>query len=205
MAQQPKDKASIHFLALGDSYTIGESVEPDERWPHQLADRLSARGKSIDSVHIIATTGWRTDELMTAINHASLQPDWDLVGLLIGVNNQYQGRPLAQYRKEFPELLAKAIELADGDTGSVFVVSIPDYAFTPFGQTHEPNKISTELDVYNTINDSVATAWKVQYFNITPISRQGVADPKLVAKDNLHPSGEQYKRWAELILSKLDW
>ncbi|MCW5912336.1 MAG: SGNH/GDSL hydrolase family protein [Cyclobacteriaceae bacterium] len=185
------------YLALGDSYTIGESVSEAERWPHQLADRLK-----IPPPKIIATTGWRTDELKQAIEAAKLKPEYDLVSLLIGVNNQYQGKPIAVYEKEFEELLLASIMLAKGEKKNVFVVSIPDYGYTPFGKEKQ-EKISRELDEYNTINKRVAGKYGVTYFNITDISRKGLDDAALVASDGLHPSGKMYALWVEAMYKGL--
>lgn len=187
------------FLALGDSYTIGESVAENERWPVQLADSLAGRGISVESPQIIARTGWRTDELAKSIEEQQPDKDFDMVSLLIGVNNQFQGRSVESYEPEFEELLKTAIEHAGGDTSKVFVVSIPDYGFTPFGQSNQ-KKISKELDDYNEANQRITEAYGIDYYYITDISRQGFEDPELVADDNLHPSGKQYAQWVGLIL-----
>lgn len=187
----------LHYLALGDSYTIGEGVAERERYPVQLAESLRSRGIDVASPTIIARTGWRTDDLQQAIRRAELRSRYDLVSLLIGVNNQFQGRPQSVYRKEFRELLTTAIQLAGGDTSRVFVVSIPDYAYTPFGGGSA--RVSREIDEFNAINQAITADFGVRYFNITPISRQGLQQPELVARDGLHPSGEQYRRWVELI------
>jgi lysophospholipase L1-like esterase len=197
MSQQP-----IKYLALGDSYTIGESVTESERWPVQLAEALRKKGRNIETPKIIATTGWRTDNLGNAINIANLKPEYGLVSLLIGVNNQYQGKPIDQFRKEFEELLNVAIRLAQGKKENVFVVSIPDYGYTPFGKPNQP-KISKELDDYNSISKSITGKYGVKYFYITDISRKGLDDPALVASDGLHPSGKQYSHWVDLIVKGL--
>jgi len=186
------------FLALGDSYTIGESVSEEERWPNQLADKLK-----IERPRIIATTGWRTDDLKGAINSANLKDDYNLVSLLIGVNNQYQGKSSAQYEVEFEDLLKTAIQLAKGKSKNVFVVSIPDYGFTPFGKAKQET-ISLQLDEFNKINKRIAEKYKIRYFNITDISRKGLADPTLVAADGLHPSGKMYTQWVEVISKGLE-
>ena len=188
----------VRFLALGDSYTIGQSVQEAERWPHQLYDILDSSGCTLDELRIIAQTGWRTDNLAAAIDGANLTPGYSLVSLLIGVNNQYQQKPLKDYRTEFEELLKTAIYLAGGIKSSVLVLSIPDYAYTPFGQGN--TSISTEIDEYNAINKTITSAYGIKYFDITPISRQGLAEPELVAADGLHPSGEMYSRWVDHIL-----
>ena len=190
------------YLALGDSYTIGESVTEKERWPVQLADALRKNGWNIESPRIIATTGWRTDNLQNAIRIAKLQPEYDLVSLLIGVNNQYQGKPIEQFKKEFEELVKTAIELAQGHADRVFIVSIPDYGFTPFGQSKQ-EKISKELDAYNDTSRQIADRYAIRYIYITDITRKGLEDPSLVASDGLHPSGKAYAKFVERILPAL--
>lgn len=195
MVAQP---TPLSFLALGDSYTIGESVGEEERWPNQLAGALSKKGKKVLKPTIIATTGWRTDNLKDAILKANLKNEYDLVSLLIGVNNQYQGKPAEQYAIEFEELLKTAISLAKGKRKNVFVVSVPDYGFTPFGLPKKEG-ISKQIDVFNSINKSISEKYRVAYYNITDISRQGLADPSLVAPDGLHPSGKMYGLWVERI------
>ena len=192
-AQQP-----LRYLALGDSYTIGESVAENERWPNQLAAKLSDASRSVDKPTIIATTGWRTDDLKQAIDKAALSPEYDLVSLLIGVNNQYQNKPIGQYEIEFKELLNMAIKLAKGKKENVFVVSIPDYGFTPFGKPKQ-KRISRDIDAFNEANKKIAKKAGVRYFNITDLSRKGLAKPALVATDGLHPSGKQYSLWVERI------
>lgn len=193
---------SLSFLALGDSYTIGESVSKTARWPVQLHDSLVAKGYAVQMPHIIARTGWRTDELKAAINQQDVADNYDLVGLLIGVNNQYQGKTPASYEPEFKELLDMAITHAGGDRSRVFVISIPDYGYTPFGEKNQ-SKISRELDAYNAINQRITEMEGVKYYYITDISRQQISG--LVAKDGLHPSGKQYSLWIEHILKDLNF
>jgi lysophospholipase L1-like esterase len=195
-------QTSTKYLALGDSYTIGESVAEKERWPVQLAEALRKKGKSIEGPTIIATTGWRTDNLKNAIDIARVKEEYGMVSLLIGVNNQYQGKPVETFTKEFEELLNTAIRLAGGKKENVFVVSIPDYGYTPFGKPKQ-EKISKELDEYNNISRRIVEKYKVKYFYITDISRKGLEDPALVAEDGLHPSGKQYSQWVDLILKGL--
>ncbi len=185
--------AEIKFLALGDSYTIGESVAENERWPNQLANKLG-----ISKPLIIATTGWRTDNLENAISIAKLKGEYDLVSLLIGVNNQYQGKPIDEYSLEFEMLLNTSIRLAKGKKENVFVVSIPDYGFTPFGLKNK-DQISLEIDQFNEIAKKICYKVQVKYINITDISREGLSDPSLVAPDGLHPSGKMYSLWAKRI------
>jgi lysophospholipase L1-like esterase len=200
VAQQLKDP--IKFLALGDSYTIGESVKEEERWPEQLVTALRRKNYTIEKPRIIATTGWRTDDLLQAIEKASLKPEYNLVSLLIGVNNQYQGKSAKDYDHEFKNLLQTAIQLAGGKKENVFVVSIPDYGFTPFGKPKQ-QEISKSLDEFNAINKTIAETAGVQYVNITDISRMGLKRPDLVADDSLHPSGKMYKLWVERILAAI--
>ncbi|WP_088125142.1 SGNH/GDSL hydrolase family protein [Roseivirga misakiensis] len=198
MAQNQKPKT---FLALGDSYTIGESVSEDERWPVQLAKRLTDdHGIAVESPKIIAKTGWRTDDLKKAIvDDFSLSNSYDMVSLLIGVNNQYQDRPIVDFETDFEKLIKTAIELANGNREHVFVVSIPDYGKTPFGKQKE-DEIRKEIDLYNKIGRRISKRYKVKYFNITPISRKAKKRPELVAKDELHPSGIMYTEWVDSII-----
>jgi lysophospholipase L1-like esterase len=205
-AQTLTVQSPVRFLALGDSYTIGQSVSVNQRWPIQLRDSLAVRGIVTDTMRIIATTGWRTDNLINAITNQHLQQQhYNLVSLLIGVNNQYQGVPVSQYKIEFPQLLDSAIRYAGGDTSHVFVVSIPDYAYTPYGQSSGSQaQISQEIDQYNVINKHVADSFHIRYFDITPISRLGISQPNLVASDGLHPSGIQYGEWVKLMLQYID-
>ena len=187
------------YLALGDSYTIGESVAESERWPVQLAAKLTEKGISMADPKIIATTGWRTDQLKAAIeNDKELAERYDMVSLLIGVNNQYQGRSVDSFAPEFEELLQMAIRLAGGDAKNVFVVSIPDYGKTPFGAEKEA-QIEEELDTYNKVSKQICKQYKVKYFNITPGSRRAKVEPDLIAKDKLHPSGKMYKEWVDMV------
>ncbi|WP_462319547.1 GDSL-type esterase/lipase family protein [Marinilabilia sp.] len=194
---------SLRFLALGDSYTIGESVSESERWPVQLGQALQYRGVNVQEVRIIAQTGWRTDNLQNAISGATFTTDYDLVSLLIGVNNQYQGGSISTYETEFEELLQTAIDLAGGDKSKVMVVSIPDYAFTPFGDGS--NSISREIDEFNAVNRAIANQYNIAYHNITPISRRGLKEPELVADDGLHPSGEMYALWVYQIMNDINF
>lgn len=195
--------AKDHYLALGDSYTIGEAVLEEHRWPNILRDSMRNHGVILNRPEIIATTGWRTDELL----HASRQTRrriYSLVSLLIGVNNQHQGAPIDIYRREFKELLQFALNKSGDRKERVLVLSIPDYGYTPFGIT-DTDKISSEIDQYNSINKEITLEHGITYIDITPISRQARQVPTLVADDQLHPSGEQYKLWAEEILLDKDF
>ncbi|MFM7858650.1 MAG: SGNH/GDSL hydrolase family protein [Flammeovirgaceae bacterium] len=197
-------QAQHRYLALGDSYTIGESVTEGERWPNQLADSLRKKGINISKPRIIATTGWRTDNLKNAMNIAQLKPEYDFVSLLIGVNNQYQGKSAEQYAIEFEDLLLTAIHLAKGNKQNVFVVSIPDYGFTPFGKPKQ-EAIAKAINQFNAINNRITHKHNIQYFNITEISRKGLQEPDLVANDGLHPSGKMYAQWVQLIVKDWKW
>lgn len=189
------------YLALGDSYTIGESVEPSQRWPVQLVDDLRSAGFNIEQPRIIARTGWTTDELMTAMDTSELNSPYDMVSLLIGVNNQYRGRDTANYREELEILMDRAIELAGDDHGKVFIVSIPDWGVTPFAkqQGRNPANIAEEINAYNSIKQEMAKRKNLEYINITDISREASNKPDYLADDGLHPSGKMYKAWVERI------
>lgn len=203
MYSQANKNIPIKFLALGDSYTIGESVKEEDRWPEQLASALRTKGFKVEKPRIIATTGWRTDQLKKAIAEAQLKPEYNLVSLLIGVNNQYQGKSPESYAPEFEALLNTAIRLAGGKKENVFVVSIPDYGYTPFGQPKQA-EISKALDEYNAINKRLTEKAGVRYITITDISRNGFTDPELVADDKLHPSGKQYRLWVERVVKMFE-
>ncbi len=198
----PETSQKITYLALGDSYTIGQSVAEKQRYPEQLADSLRFKGYKIGHVSIVAKTGWTTDELVSGIEAAGIADStYGMVSLLIGVNNQYRGRPVSSYRPEFEALLNQAISFAGGKKERVFVVSIPDYAFTPFGKGNA--SISSGIDAYNAANREIAEQVGVRYFDITPISREGLDDPTLIAGDGLHPSGKQYGKWVNLMLPEV--
>lgn len=188
---------SIRYLALGDSYSIGESVSENERFPVQLAGLLAKEGYPTD-VKIIARTGWTTSELWDGIQKESLKPPYELVSLLIGVNNQYRGYDSNEYREEFRFLLGKSIEYAGRDANRVFVFSIPDWGVTPFATGQDRARISEEINLFNAINLEESSKAGVHYVDITPISRSAVNEPSLIAVDGLHPSGIMYAQWAAL-------
>lgn len=190
----------LRYLALGDSYTIGESVAVDERWPVQLVAALRAQGMAIGDPEIIAKTGWTTAELAEGIAQAQPQGPYDLVSLLIGVNNQYRGLSQDAYRDEFVGLLETAVTLANNNPNRVFVVSIPDWGVTPFGQRRDFREVSAAIDAFNAINRAETESRGIVYIDITPNSRQAPEDRGLIADDGLHPSGEMYRQWVELIL-----
>lgn len=191
------------MLCLGDSYTIGESVAESERFPYQTVKLLEKHGVHFSTPHIIAKTGWTTDELKHAIEEAKVSGTYDAVTLLIGVNNQYRSYDHAQYRREFKELLDIAIKYAGGNADHVFVVSIPDYGVTPFGQNDAKGRsaeaIGKEIDEYNAIAKEITAIEKTHFTDITRFSRKAASDPSLIANDNLHPSGRMYAGWASLL------
>lgn len=196
------DHARIRYLALGDSYTIGEGVAEDGRWPVQLAKALRDEGIALDDPRIIATTGWTTDELSAAIDDAEPLGDFDFVSLLIGVNNQYRGRSGAEYRDEFQGLLERAIGFAHGRAGRVLVLSIPDWGVTPFAiqSGRDQGLIASELDAYNAVARECCDARDVAFVDITLVSRALGAEVEMLAADGLHPSAAMYAKWAALAL-----
>lgn len=200
----PSDPEKIDILAIGDSYTKGESVLPAKNFPSQLRDSLLAANRKVTGLRIIAQTGWRTDQLKNAIANAPELNDstFSIVTLCIGVNNQYQNGNFNTYKTEFEQLLQTAIARTGGRKERVFVVSIPDWAYTPFGQSFPggPTQISLKIDQYNAANYSIAQQYQVNYVNITGISRQGISQPDLVATDGLHPSAKQYTEWVHLLM-----
>jgi lysophospholipase L1-like esterase len=191
------DTVEISYLALGDSYTIGQGVADQSRWPNQLADSLRNMNVKVQDPKIIAQTGWTTRNLIEAINAQSLMT-YDLVSLLIGVNNQYQNRSFDEFKIEFEELLQTALNLST-DTKQVFVVSIPDYGVTPFGSANA-EIIAEQLDMYNQYMEDVCDGESVLFINITDISRELGDQSGALANDQLHPSGEQYSKWVDRML-----
>lgn len=188
----------LRYLALGDSYTIGESVRPAERWPVQLAARLRAGGLAVAEPVIVARTGWTTAELAAGLDTAQPAGPFDLVSLLIGVNNQYRGQGVADYDAELAALLDRAIDLAGGAPGRVLVLSIPDWGVTPFATGRDRAAIAAEIDAFNAVNRAAAEARGVPYLDITPGSRRAAKVPALLAEDGLHPSGVLYAERAAL-------
>jgi lysophospholipase L1-like esterase len=189
---------ALHYLALGDSYTVGEAVAAHQCWPAELVQRLRQTGVVIDDPRIVAVTGWSTDELAHGMDVASLTPAYDLVTLQIGVNNQYRGRTADDYRDQFISLLARAIVLAGDRAERVVVVSIPDWGVTRFAheQSRDRTRIAAELDAYNVIARDETRHAGARFVDITDISR---AHPTLVADDGLHPSAAQYALWVDAI------
>ncbi len=193
----------LSYLALGDSYTIGESVAENERWPVQLSKSLTKSGVEVGSPQIIARTGWTTDELKEKIISENITKTYDLVSLLIGVNNQYRGRSFEQFRTEFIDLLETALKFAGNKPERVFVVSIPDWGVTPFGGKGQNKTISEQIDLFNKVKKEETEKKGILYIDITPISRQALNDATLIATDALHPSGKMYQQWVEKISPEL--
>lgn len=187
------------YLALGDSYTIGEGVPAEARWPVQLARQLRAHGIALGDPQVIAVTGWTTDELASGMGEATLAPPYALVSLQIGVNNQYRGLPVDAYRDQFSALLTRAIGLAGERAQRVLVVSIPDWGVTRFAreQNRDGATIARELDLHNALAREMAEHRGVRFVDITAISR---SHPQLLADDGLHPSAAQYGHWVAAIV-----
>lgn len=188
----------VRYLALGDSYTIGESVEVPQRWPMQLAEKLRQGGVEIGDPRIIATTGWTTGDLLEAMYMQLNNEKFDLVSILIGVNNQYQGKSIEAYEEDLHKIFKQALSHSENGATGVFALSIPDYGVTPFGAERE-KEIGKELDEFNRIFEKVALEYGVDFYDITPISRRAKEEPELIAEDNLHPSGQMYREWVEMI------
>jgi len=191
------------YLALGDSYTIGESVPGQENFPHQAIDLLSKTGYAFSEPTIVAKTGWTTDELEQGISKATLDSTYDIVSLLIGVNNQYRGRSSEEYAEQFQTLLEKAIGFAGNHPEHVFVLSIPDWGATPFAEGRDRTQIAKEIDTFNAINKTITEKYQVHYIDITPGTREATTDMTLVTSDHLHPSGKEYGRWAKKLADEI--
>lgn len=205
---EPMSKTSqLSYLALGDSYTIGEGVPEKDRYPVQLVDKLNDAGKvSFSNPQIIAKTGWTVDELDAGINAASIKSEgYDLVTLLIGVNNQYRGRPVEDFEKEFEAMLQRAIEFAQGKKDRVVVLSIPDWGVTPFAINRKSDqaKVSKGIDVYNAAKKSICSRYGITFVDITEDYRVIGARSEMVVDDELHPSGLVYQRWTEKLLTEV--
>lgn len=201
--QMTDQTKAYSYLALGDSYTIGESVLTAENFPNQTAQLLRNRGYDFKSPEIVATTGWTTDELQTNINNRTFSAPYDVVTLLIGVNNQYRGRSVDTYKPEFENLLKQAIQFAGGKTEHVIVLSIPDWGITPFAAGRDRGQIAREIDEHNNANKAISEKYNVNYIDITPWTREAANDLSLVAADGLHPSAKEYKRWSEILADKI--
>jgi lysophospholipase L1-like esterase len=188
------------YLALGDSYTIGEAVQLHESFPYQVVQLLRREHLAFNAPEIIAKTGWTTDELLSAISFYRFESSYDFVTLLIGVNNQYRERSCEEYQQQFTTLLKKAIRLSGNVASHVIVLSIPDWGITPFAKDRDRKKIGEEIDQFNLINKKVAKQQGTHYIDITSAPRNAVGDVELLAADGLHPSTKEYRRWAGLVV-----
>lgn len=190
-----QEKYQQHYLALGDSYTVGEMVATELTFPYLLVKDFNQNGHAFAPPRVVATTGWRTDELLQAIE--PLEEPYDLVSVLIGVNNQYQGKDIGQFRREIQLILEKAISLSKKGATGVFAYSIPDYSVMPIMRGENLDKITSEIKLYNHYFEETCKALGIQFYNITPYSRMAQQDTQLIANDKLHPSGKMYQMWVQ--------
>ncbi len=202
---EPSTTKNVYYLALGDSYTIGESVPAKENFPNQTVSLLQKKIPALQPARIIARTGWTTDALEAGIAAANsadpFHTSYDLVTLLIGVNNQYRGRSADNYKIEFETLLKKAIQFAGGKADHVVVISIPDWGVTPFANGRDREQIAKEIDAYNAANKNIAVQYQTKYLDITAWTREAADDSSLLAGDGLHPSGKEYARWSSALVN----
>ena len=186
------------FIALGDSYTIGEGVNEDERWPNQFVDVAYENGVDFDQPMIIAETGWKTYDLLNAINQTNFTKKYDYISLLIGVNNQFNSRPIDEFEEDLNKLMDEMKRIKKND-GSIIIISIPDWGYTPFGESSDMSDISEQINLFNSSLRKFATTNGLKYVDVTEISRRGINEPDLITNDNLHPSGIMYLEWAKKI------
>lgn len=203
-AQKVIFEESVNFLALGDSYTIGDGVVLSQRWPNQLADTLRSLGIEVNKIDNISRTGWTTSDLLFELEQNPVTSDYNLVSLLIGVNNQFQGLSIEDYTSEFEQLLDMALSFAGRDKSRVFVLSIPDYGITPWGIDTGSLTISEEIDAFNEVNKEITSNFNIAYINVTDISRLASDKPELLAADKLHPSGLMYKKWVKRLMGEIE-
>ncbi|QLD88715.1 SGNH/GDSL hydrolase family protein [Natronomonas salina] len=189
----------MRLLALGDSYTIGTGVPPEDRWVDRLVERLRNDGVDADAPQIVAADGWTTGRLAAAVERRSLEPPFDLVTLLVGANDAYQGRPVEAFRTNFVAMLERAVEFAGGDPADVVVVTIPDYSVTPYCETEGCEDHDERLAAYDRAVREEADAAGTRLVDVVDVSRAVAADPSLVAADGLHPAPEQHRRWMEEV------
>ena len=186
------------FIALGDSYTVGEGVNEDERWPNQFVDVAYESGGDFDQPMIIAETGWKTYDLLNAINQTNFTKKYDYISLLIGVNNQFNSRPIDEFEEDLNKLMDEMKRIKKND-GSIIIISIPDWGYTPFGESSDMSDISEQINLFNSSLRKFATTNGLKYVDVTEISRRGINEPDLITNDNLHPSGIMYLEWAKKI------
>ena len=188
------------FLALGDSYTIGEGVNYDDRWPVQLLKELNKTTSKINNVEFIAKTGDTSSQLLSEMNNSNLEPPYGLISILIGVNNQFQGKSQQEFKDDFIKIIDKSIALLNGNKERLFVLSIPDWGATPFGSAFNRTQVSNQINQFNSIVKSESESRGIKFFNITDISRQALYDSSLIASDGLHPSGKMYALWVDRVI-----
>lgn len=186
------------FIALGDSYTIGEGVDEDERWPNQFVDVAYENGVDFDQPMIIAETGWKTYDLLNAINQTNFTKKYDYISLLIGVNNQFNSRPIDEFEEDLNKLMNEMKRIKKND-GNIIIISIPDWGYTPFGESNEMSDISEKINLFNSSLRKFASTNDLKYVDVTEISRRAINEPDLITNDNLHPSGIMYLEWAKKI------
>ncbi len=186
------------FIALGDSYTIGEGVNEEERWPNQFVDVAYENGVDFDQPMIIAETGWKTYDLLNAINQTNFTKKYDYISLLIGVNNQFNSRPIDEFEEDLNKLMDE-MERIKKNGGSIIIISIPDWGYTPFGESSDMSDISEQINLFNSSLKKFASTNGLKYVDVTEISRRGINEPDLITNDNLHPSGIMYLEWAKKI------
>tara|TARA_Y100000816_G_scaffold198583_1_gene145443 strand:- start:161 stop:862 length:702 start_codon:yes stop_codon:yes gene_type:complete len=191
-------ESSYSFIALGDSYTIGEGVNENERWPNQFVDVAYENGVDFDQPIIIAETGWKTYDLLNAINQTSFTKKYDYVSLLIGVNNQFNSRPIDEFEQDLNDLMEEMKKIKKND-GSIIIISIPDWGYSPFGESSDMIDISSQIDLFNSSLRKFASTNNLKFVDVTEISRRGINEPNLIAGDSLHPSGIMYLEWAKKI------
>lgn len=200
---QSSEENMYTYLALGDSYTIGEQVESENNFPHQTVTILKSEGVSVKAPKIIAVTGWTTDELAAAIEKENIQETYSFVTLLIGVNNQYRGRSVENFKEEYTQLLKQAIEFAGNDERKVFVLSIPDWGVTPFAEGRDRKKIKVEIDAYNQAKEEITKAYNCHWLEITESTRDNGQDLEYLVGDKLHYSAKEYKVWAKRLSTQI--
>ena len=203
LSAQHKRSAMYSYLALGDSYTIGEQVSSKDNFPHQAVALLHQQNIEVADPVIIATTGWTTDELAASIREHNIQEKFSFVSLLIGVNNQYRGRTVENYKEEYAQLLNTAIAYANGKPEDVFVLSIPDWGVTPFADGRDRQQIAHEIDAYNAACKEITLAHKCHYIEITQSTRDNGQKKEYLAGDGLHPSAKEYAVWAERLADEV--
>ena len=194
------NESPLSLLALGDSYTIGEGVNEEERWPNQFVQVAYENGIDFLTPRIIAMTGWKTYDLINGIESSNFEKKYDYVSLLIGVNNQFNSRSINEFEDDLDKLLIKINNLKKKD-GSVLIVSIPDWGSSPYGENMDRNQISTEINTFNNSLKSFANINGLKYVDVTEISRRAINEPNLITSDNLHPSGLMYLEWAKKIFN----